>query len=326
MRNIEANPRRNVGKRLLALLAVGAVTAAAIAPATARAQGNDTDGYGDRILGNDTWHDPSFGDWTVPVSAEVGSHPDLNTSSNDGCPILSPDGLELYMATNRPGSTGLDIWVARRTQTDEGWGAPQRLPAPINSATDDFCPTPVPGQGLYFVSRRDEPNGDIYFARRTDDGWSDPVRLGPNVNSSAQEWSPAFFLDNRGRPVLYFSSTRTGNQDIFRSVDWGPAEAVTELNTQFDDARPNVRADGKEIVFDSTRPPNLGGPDVWIATRPSTTHAWSPPRPVEGVSSPAADTRASLSWDGTYLLVGSARSGGEGAADIYVSRRSRGQR
>ena len=47
---------------------------------------------------------PPFGDWITPVSAEVGSHPELNTPQNDGCPILSPDGLSLYMASNRPGS------------------------------------------------------------------------------------------------------------------------------------------------------------------------------------------------------------------------------
>ena len=40
-------------------------------------------------------------------------------------------------------------------------------------------------------------------------------------------------------------------------------------------------------------------------------------------SSTAGDTRASLSWDGSYLLFGSAREGGEGEADIYVSTRSK---
>ena len=86
------------------------------------------------------------------------------------------------------------------------------------------------------------------------------------------------------------ASTRGGTQDIYKSVNWGPAEPVTELNTPFDDSRPNVRHDGKEIVFDSTRTPNLGGPDVWIATRSSTSQPWSAPKHLPGVSSPAADT------------------------------------
>ena len=36
--------------------------------------------------------------------------PNVNSSAPDGCPIESPDGLSLYMASNRPGGLGgLDI-------------------------------------------------------------------------------------------------------------------------------------------------------------------------------------------------------------------------
>lgn len=269
--------------------------------------------------------DYGYSDWSAPVSAENGSDPMLNTSATDGCPIMSPDGLDLYMASNRPGSDSgkLDIWVAHRNKTTAGWGAPERLPAPVNTAVDEFCPTPVRGHGLFFVSRRDDPNGDIYFTRWTNSGWNTPERLSANVNSSAQEWSPSYYELEDGTPVLYFSSTRNGTQDIFASVNWGPAQAVGELNTGADDARPNVRHDGKEIVFDSTRAG--GAPDIWTATRESPTGTWSTPHPVAIVNSPAGESRASLSWDGTYMLFGSSRPG-EGVpptTDIYVSHRTR---
>jgi Tol biopolymer transport system component len=264
---------------------------------------------------------PPFAEWSAPVSAELGSDSDLNTAANDGCPIQSPDGLQLFMASNRPGSSGLDIWVATRGSTEDGWGKPERLPAPVNSTFDEFCPTPVRGHRLFFVSRRDDPNGDIYETRLGPNGWSVPVRLGPNINSSAQEWSPSYFEDGEGRPVLYFSSTRGGNQDLYASTDWGPAQPVGELNTAADDARPNVRRDGLEIVFDSTRAPTLGGPDIWFASRESTSAPWGVPVHLAALSSPAGDTRASLSWDGATMVFGSARSPGEGSADIYVTHR-----
>lgn len=271
----------------------------------------------------------TFGDFTTPVSAEIGSDPSLNTGSNDGCPILSPDGLSLYMATNRPNPTGgggLDIWVAERETTTSGWGAPQPLPAPINTADNEFCPTPIRGKGLFFVrATGTSMTGDIFRTRLDQDGWRDPERLPDTVNSSAQEWSPAYYEDDAGNEVLYFSSTRTGTQRIFSSVNYGPAQAIDELNVGGDAARPNVRSDGREIVFDSFRSPNLGGQDVWIATRESNTGAWSAPRHLPEVSSNLNDTRASLSWDGTFLLVGSFRAvpGAEGSADIYVSSRPR---
>lgn len=276
------------------------------------------------------WEPTVFGPWRAPVSAEQGSDPELNTASNDGCPILSPDGLSLYMASNRPGGLGgQDIWVAHRKTVKSGWGAPVNLGAPVNSAADDFCPDPVLGRGLFFVSKRTEPNGDIYFTRKNRRGeWIEPVHLGPNINSADQEWSPSFFIDDRGRLVLYFGSTRpggpgaVGTQDIYYSVNFGPAQlAPGNLNTPYNDSRPNVRADGNEIVFDSDRPGGLGGPDIYTASRSSDSKPWPAATLIPGVSSTAADTRASLSWDGSMMVFGSARPGGEGMADIYVTTR-----
>src|SRR5262245_34140350 len=70
---------------------------------------------------------PHFSGWSAAQKVDEigGNHADLNTSSLDGCPIQSPDGLSLYMASNRPGSMesspgvrSLDIWVARRPSTN----------------------------------------------------------------------------------------------------------------------------------------------------------------------------------------------------------------
>lgn len=273
----------------------------------------------------------TFGDWSTPVSAEIGSDASLNTPFNDGCPILSPDGLSLYMATNRPGGQGgLDIWVAHRESTTAGWAAPIALPPPINTADNEFCPTPLRGRGLFFVrAPRTSMTGDIFRSRLDRDGWRDPERLPDTVNSTAQEWSPAYFEDEAGNEVLYFSSTRTGAQAIYASVNYGPAQPVAELNVGGDAARPNVRKDGREIVFDSARAPNFGAQDVWIATRDSTAEPWGPPQHLASVSSTANESRASLSWDGTFLLVGSTRSSSEIGSnglpsnDIYVSTRPR---
>ncbi len=107
-----------------------------------------------------------------------GNHPDVNTSSLDGCPIQSPDGLSLYIASTRqPGGLGgIDLWVAHRPSTAVGFGTPVNLGPAINSGADDFCPTPVRGKGLYFVSTRGG-NADIYFSRNHPvTGWTAPVR------------------------------------------------------------------------------------------------------------------------------------------------------
>ena len=270
------------------------------------------------------------GPWALAVNAESlpGTSTELNTTSNDGCPIESPDGLSLYTATNRPGGLGgIDIWVAHRSSTDGAFGAPVLLPAPINSGADDFCPTPVPGKGLFFVSSRAVAGAcggaDIYFARlNSAHGWTAPVNLGCQVNSAAGEAGPSYFEAN-GQGQLYFSS----GSDIYASVQlpdgsFGPAVAVAELNDPVaGDFRPNVSKNGLEIVFDSNRTGTTGGQDIYVATRASASDPWSAPvNAGPNLNTLANETRASFSRDGSRLYFGRT-PGPEGGTDIFVSTR-----
>jgi WD40-like Beta Propeller Repeat len=274
-----------------------------------------------------------FTSWGAPANAEStpGTSSELNTQFNDGCPIQSPDGLSLYIASNRPGGLGgQDIWVAHRGGADSHWGAPENVGAPVNSAANDFCPTPLHGKRLLFVSERGGSgtcgSGDIYVTRESPaQGWEDPQNLGCQVNSSAGEAGPSYF-ETAGAAQLYFSSQRGGDSNIYASTQladgsFGPAVPVPSLNTASDDFRPNVRKDGLEVVFDSNRAGTLGGQDIWSSTRDSVDDEWSTPIDLTTVNSPANETRASLSWDGRTLTFGSNRAGSEGLADVYESTR-----
>jgi Tol biopolymer transport system component len=98
---------------------------------------------------------------------------------------------------------------------------------------------------------------------------------------------------------------------------FGPASAVTELNTEFNDQMPNVSRDGREIVFSSDRTGGAGAFDVYTASRDSTGEAWSTATNLgPNVNTAAAETRPSLSGDGERLHFG--RLG-----DIWVSTRDR---
>jgi WD40 repeat protein len=207
---------------------------------------------------------------------------ELNTPALDGCPILSPDGLSLYLASDRPGGLGkLDIWVARRASRSAPFGAPVNLGAPVNSPEDDFCPSPMAGNCFLFVSTRAGGCGsaDIYLTRPVGEhGWWQPLHLGCHVNSPGQEASPYLLTHKEsGRALLYFSSNRPGgfaadpdprapDADLYVSqltlFGFGPARLVPGLNSERNDARPNLRPDGLEIVFDSDRPGTLGGQDI----------------------------------------------------------------
>jgi hypothetical protein len=262
---------------------------------------------------------------------------DLNTEFLDGCPVQSPDGLSLYLASNRPGGEGgLDIWVAHRTSTSAPFGAPENLGAPINSASDDFCPTPVRGGGLFFVSRRLTAEscgmGDVYFTRHHPvRGWLAPTHLacGPDgPNSSLDEQGPSY-VEVDGGAMLYVSQSAMGVAgDIYVSHQlpdgsFGPATPVAELNSPGNDIQPNIRKDGLEIVFSSNHayPGAQGTQDVYVSTRPSTDAPWSTPVNLgTAVNTGAAETRPALSWDARTLVFGRA-PGPEGSSDIYVTTR-----
>ena len=283
--------------------------------------------------------------WSVPMSAESipGSHPLVNTPAADGCPIESPDGLMLYTATNRFGLGNNDIYRFRREAVGAPWGEPERLPLAINHPiANDFCPTPVRGGGLFFVSDRMVAGtcggNDIYFTRENPDGtWEEPQNLGCEINGPFAEWSPSYFEDDQGNAVLYFASTRPDgfapggtDADIYFSINFGAPQIAPGVNTPFNDFRPNVHRNGREIVFDSDRPGNMGAPgtfDIWTASREETFGDWEAllhlPFPI---NTPSNETRASLSWDGLRLYFGSTRPnlfGDGGGNDMYFATREK---
>jgi hypothetical protein len=260
----------------------------------------------------------------------------INSPQADGCPIETFDGLTLYFASTRPAAVGgstdpNDIWRISRPSIDAPWGTAVHLPAPVNSASADFCPTPLPGKRLYFVSARAGGcgGGDIYRTREHPvKGWLAPTNLGcaatgSGPNFGGGEFSPSLF-EVDGVTYLYFSSTGADglDQDIYVSRQradgsfTAPAE-VPGLSTGSNDQMPNVRRDGLEIVFASDRPGGTGAFDIYTSTRASVSDPWSAPVNVGGgVNTAAAETRPSLSGDGRRLHFG--RLG-----DIWVSTRDR---
>lgn len=272
-----------------------------------------------------------------------GNSSELNTTWLDGCPIQSPDGLSLYLASNRPRFAGdtrtdLDIWVAHRDSTDAPWGAPVNLGEPVNSTADDFCPTPVRGGGLFFVSREPLPGvcgmGDIYFARlNPSTGWTEPTHLGcedeGGPNSGLDEQGPSY-VEAGGQGLLFFSRSSAsvpGNLYVSEQLDgggFGPAAPVAELNDdRANDIQPNVRKDGREVVFSSNRLGSIGGQDLYVATREHVDDPWSIPVNLgSSVNTTAGETRPSLSWDAQTLVFGRV-PGPEGSSDIFVASRQK---
>jgi hypothetical protein len=261
----------------------------------------------------------------------------VNSPATEGCPIESPDGDSLFLMSTRGAGGDQDVWVATRGE-DGAFGAPVELPAPVNSDANDFCPTALRGGWLLLVSTRGGTDafgtvacggGDLYLTRRSPatGEWAPLRNLGcatdGGPNGPGTEFGPSVVETAEGTQ-LYFSTggaLGSGTQDVqvsHRRADgaFGPAQRVAELSVDgVDDAMPNVRKDGLEVVFTSSRPGGQGGFDIWSSSRSSTDAPWSAPVNLgTAVNTGGSETRPSLSWKADRLYVG--RSG-----EIQVSTR-----
>lgn len=187
-------------------------------------------------------------------------------------PLLSPDGTELYIMSNRPGGMGgMDIWVSRLV--DGEWTEPTNLGAPINSAAIDHC-LYFFGEDwdtAYWTSTREGGYGgnDIWMAKRVDGVWGEAVNLGPDVNSAASEHHS---LPSPDGLSLYVSSDREGGlggEDIYvttvdRNGHWGPlANLGPKVNSPENDRCPAFSPDFRYFYFDSERAGGYGDKDLW---------------------------------------------------------------
>lgn len=275
--------------------------------------------------------------WTTAVTI-----PELNSPAGDGCPIETEDGLSIFVASAREGTLGAnDIWAADRASIDSPWGEVRNLGEPINTMWADFCPTPVMGRWLFFVSERPGDGtgpapcggGDMYLSRQSPaGGWSEPEMLqcaphGPNTVGG--ERSPSLVETWHGTYLFYSTNGDGPNQDIYVSTlgpkGFGRGKKIAALSTpDFEDIMPNVRVreDGAlEMVFSSNRTtwggkqPAFGGQDVYISYSWWPTKGWSAPQNLgKAVNTAGVEQRATLSHDGKRLYFG--RDG-----DIFMSTR-----
>jgi Tol biopolymer transport system component len=131
-------------------------------------------------------------------------------------PFFSADGNKLYFSSNKNGAS--DIWVVERTS--QGWGTPQVLPPPINSASGAGEYSQTTDGTAYFESNRPGSLGtcDVWRARSPR-----PVQplqvenLGAPINSGTHDGDPFIAPDGK---YLIFASYRPGgcgNADLYVS-------------------------------------------------------------------------------------------------------------
>jgi len=227
-----------------------------------------------------------LGNWDIYVTMRTDTNADwgtaeilpspINSSYGDSGPCISPDGLALYFASDRPGGYGsYDIWVTTRETTNDPWGPPVNLGPIVNSSSYDNHPyISSDNLSLHFDSYRSfggYGSADLYVTTRAtkNSPWGKPINLGPTVNTHNREYSPCISTD--GLTLLFERRTETRHirlttrtktdDDWGTSVNLGPP--VNTSSTYTDATDPSITVDGAMLYFVSDRPGGVGDADLW---------------------------------------------------------------
>jgi hypothetical protein len=172
---------------------------------------------------------------------------------------------------------GARAWRVGRDDAGK-WGAPVRLPEPVNSPGAEWFPRLTADGWLYFGSNR--PGGlggnDIWRARADAEGRWRVENLGPAINTAGDEYEALPSPDGSRLIVMaesgLYQSRRTG-RGWSKRVKLPPEVNVnaTEIGALFSPS-------GRSLLFSrDTKGPDSGEFFVW---REDGDEAWPPPCPA----------------------------------------------
>jgi hypothetical protein len=204
--------------------------------------------------------------FSIPVLVPV-----VNTVYFDRDPALTPDGLQLFFASDRDGT--LDIFYANRTSTTGTFSAPQSIAA-LNTTTnhDYFLSLSHDGLTIYFSANRTGGTGthDIWYSTRANlnAAFANVALLADVSSASYNDHSTAMSADGL---ELYMSQTLpSGEIDIFVATRFDAASKfdapvrVPELSFTGEDHPGWLSHDRLRFYYSNQ---SAGNSQICVATR-----------------------------------------------------------
>lgn len=242
-----------------------------------------------------------------------------NSPYEDHAPNLTTDGHWLLFHSQRAGDSQhpscnggryRELWVSHRSDKSDlfDWEAPINLGCTVNLPFADDA-----GPNIF----EDQATGTIYlyFTR-------DLIPLGPGTDPAGNGYD------------IYVSTCTADLSSCFVQQLWNSAAFEANLSSPLRDTRTGIRhRDGLEMLITSNRAGTTGGLDTWVSRRSSVQDPWSTlvnlnvdnvdKGGAANLNSTANDGGPVLSWDATTMIFYSARAGGFGGSDLYVSTRQK---
>ena len=178
---------------------------------------------------------------------------------------LSADGNTIYLEKDK------DIWKSERKAGS--WSEPERLPSPVNSASNDHGYSTSSDGIMYIGSSRPAGSGNSLEIWRIVPSSDNAENLGPVINSTQRNLTPCIAPDGS---YLIFTQSDTSYEYLCISFDKGNSQWTEPVNMDMDGARinistyqnrPSLSPDGKYLFFNSHGAGNAGISDIyWVST------------------------------------------------------------
>lgn len=208
----------------------------------------------------------------------------------------------------------------------------------INTRFDDYFPSiTADGRMISTTVLVDETpyynQEDLYWSRRQDDGtWQIARPLSAPMNTDQNEGSQSFSAD--GRYMFFVACDRkdgVGSCDIYYALRIGngwsnPICIGAPVNTPYWESNPVLSPAGDELFFVSSRPPCLGGKDIWHCRVEIAENGLLQFSEAANLGAPINtdkdDYAPFIHADNQTLYFASNGHFGLGRSDIFVSRRT----
>lgn len=260
------------------------------------------------------------GSWRAPEPL-----PFSEPRSRDSDPHLSGDGKTLTFVSHRSGTEAatrgddLDLFEAGLSDLATGqWTPPRRLADALQSPGQELGPERY-GKRLYFASTRAGGPGKLSIYRVDDDEDRPPRLLPSPINEGTA--NSDFTLSPDGRFAVWWSNRAgsEGGADLYLAErvgeQFGPALRLpAPINGAGFEFTPSVTADGRWLLFASTRP--VSG----LASGLSQVYRVSWPALIDALGPEAlAFSRAALEAQVTALWQSFSHAAGQPADTVRMS-------
>lgn len=212
-------------------------------------------------------------------------------------------------------------------------------PLPFNTPNLEYAAFPYE-DGLLFSSDRSfpgqrpedyswtgEPFTEVYYWAGDAEG---TVRRMDGSLSSVYNDGPLCLNRDETKLFLTRNYTKAGNDGILHTEivacawdraknRWKEAESLPFNDPSFSNAHPSLSADGKTLVYSSTRPDGFGGADLWQVKWDSKKKEWSAPENLGAEINTPGDEKFPH-WTEQGIFFSSNGHGGLGGLDVFLAK------